>query len=78
MRATASGTTSRRRRSTAGDRAGASRRSSSRRSRRGSFVDHTPYDTTSILKLIETRFGLEPLGPRDAAAADLTAALQLT
>jgi len=41
-------------------------------------VDHTPYDTTSILKLIETRFGLEPLGPRDAAAADLTAALQLT
>ncbi|HEV8020952.1 MAG TPA: alkaline phosphatase family protein [Candidatus Lustribacter sp.] len=41
------------------------------------FVDHTPYDTTSILKLIETRFGLEPLGPRDAAAADLTNALQL-
>ena len=42
------------------------------------FVDHTRYDTTSILKLIETRFGLEPLGPRDAAAADLTAALKLT
>ena len=41
------------------------------------FVDHTPYDTTSILKLIETRFGLEPLGPRDAAAADLTNALSL-
>ncbi len=41
-------------------------------------IDHTFYDTTSILKLIETRFGLEPLGPRDAAAADLTAALQLT
>jgi len=41
------------------------------------FVDHTPYDTTSILKLIETRFGLEPLGPRDAAAADLTNALNL-
>jgi phospholipase C len=40
-------------------------------------IDHTPYDTTSILKLIETRFGLEPLGSRDAAAADLTAALQL-
>lgn len=32
------------------------------------YVDHTPYDTTSILKLIETRFGLEPLGPRDAKA----------
>jgi phospholipase C len=40
-------------------------------------IDHTPYDTTSILKLIETRFGLEPLGPRDAASADLTAALTL-
>ena len=40
-----------------------------------SFVDHTKYDTTSILKLIETRFGLEPLGIRDAAAADMTAAL---
>jgi phospholipase C len=40
-------------------------------------IDHTRYDTTSILKLIETRFGLEPLGPRDAASADLTAALQL-
>ncbi len=41
-------------------------------------VDHTVYDTTSILKLIATRFGLEPLGPRDAAAADLTAALNLS
>jgi phospholipase C len=40
-------------------------------------IDHTPYDATSILKLIETRFGLEPLGPRDAASADLTAALNL-
>jgi phospholipase C len=40
-------------------------------------IDHTSYDTTSILKLIETRFGLEPLGPRDAASADLTAALAL-
>ena len=35
------------------------------------FVDHTVYDTTSILKLIETRYGLVPLGTRDAAAADL-------
>jgi phospholipase C len=41
------------------------------------YVDHTRYDTTSILKLIETRFALAPLGPRDAAAADLTAALNL-
>jgi phospholipase C len=42
------------------------------------FVDHTRYDTTSILRLIALRFGLQPLGPRDAAAADLTASLQLT
>ena len=35
------------------------------------FVDHTVYDTTSILKFIETRWGLEPLGTRDAGAADL-------
>jgi phospholipase C len=41
------------------------------------FVDHTVYDTTSILKLIETRFGLEPLGTRDKAAANLTNALEL-
>jgi phospholipase C len=36
------------------------------------FVDHTVYDTTSILKLIETRYHLAPLGPRDAAAADMS------
>ena len=41
------------------------------------FVDHTQYDTTSILKLIETRYGLEPLATRDAAVADLTNALDL-
>jgi phospholipase C len=41
------------------------------------FVDHTAYDTTSILKLIETRFGLKPLGDRDAGANDLTTALEL-
>jgi phospholipase C len=40
------------------------------------FVDHTVYDTTSILKLIETRWHLSPLGERDANAADLTNALQ--
>ncbi|MDX6644279.1 MAG: hypothetical protein QOK40_6 [Miltoncostaeaceae bacterium] len=38
--------------------------------RRGA-VDHTTYDTTSILALIEKRFGLSPLGRRDARAADL-------
>lgn len=40
------------------------------------FVDHTVYDTTSILKMIETRFSLEPLGERDAAANNLMDALQ--
>jgi acid phosphatase len=41
------------------------------------YIDSTTYDTTSILKLIETRFGLEPLGERDARANDLTNALEL-
>jgi len=36
------------------------------------YVDHTYYDTTSILKLIERRWGLAPLGARDAAANDLS------
>lgn len=36
------------------------------------FVDHTQYDTTSILKFIETRWGLAPLTTRDAAVNDLT------
>jgi len=36
------------------------------------FVDHTLYDTTSILKLIEERYDLQPLGARDATANDLT------
>ena len=36
------------------------------------FVDHTQYDHTSTLKFIETRWGLEPLTTRDAAANDLT------
>jgi phospholipase C len=40
-------------------------------------VDHTHYDTTSILKLIEERWGLAPLGSRDAAAASLANALAL-
>jgi len=36
------------------------------------FVDHTQYDTTSILRFIEHRFDLQPVGSRDAAANDLT------
>jgi phospholipase C len=41
---------------------------------RKSFVDHTQYDTASILKLIETRWSLAPLGDRDAATGDLLTA----
>ena len=40
------------------------------------FVDHTPYDTTSILRLIEARFGLAPLTDADAKANNLLAAFQ--
>jgi phospholipase C len=36
------------------------------------YVDKTPYDTTSILKLITKRFGLEPLPGVRANAGDLT------
>ena len=35
------------------------------------FVDHTVYDTTSILRTLEVRFGLAPLATRDAGVADL-------
>jgi phospholipase C len=44
---------------------------------RKGFVDHTLYDTTSILKFIEWRYGLEPLADRDANANNLIAAFQL-
>jgi phospholipase C len=40
------------------------------------FVDHTSYDTTSILKFITERWGLEPLAGVRAKAGDLTGALQ--
>ncbi|HUL10466.1 MAG TPA: acid phosphatase [Candidatus Acidoferrum sp.] len=40
------------------------------------FVDHTQYDTSSILKLIEKRYGLQPLGTRDASANDMTNAFE--
>ena len=36
------------------------------------FIDHTQYDTTSILKFIETRWNLQPLSTRDAAANNLS------
>lgn len=37
-------------------------------------VDHTVYDTTSILATLEKRFNLPPLTSRDAHAKDMTAA----
>jgi acid phosphatase len=42
------------------------------------FVDHTQYDTTSILKLIEERWRLAPLGTRDAAATGLANAFDFS
>ena len=40
---------------------------------RGDFVvDHTQYDTTSIMATIEHRFGLPPVTSRDAAVNDLS------
>jgi phospholipase C len=39
--------------------------------RRG-YVDKTPYDTTSIIKFITRRFGLEPLPGVRANTGDLT------
>jgi acid phosphatase len=40
---------------------------------RGNFVvDHTQYDTTSILSTIEERYGLAPLSSRDAAVNSLS------
>ena len=42
------------------------------------YVDNTAYDTTSILKFITVRFGLEPLpGVRDKMG-DLSATLDLS
>jgi phospholipase C len=41
-----------------------------------STVDHTQYDTTSAIATIESRFGLAPLGSRDAAVANLAAAVR--
>ncbi len=41
-----------------------------------SGVDHTVYDTTSILATIERSLGLKPLTSRDAQVADLSGALR--
>ncbi len=41
------------------------------------FVDHTPYETLSILSFIEKRWGLNPLGTRDCNANPLENAFDL-
>jgi phospholipase C len=43
---------------------------------RKSAVDHTSYDTTSVLATIEHRWHLAALGTRDGAVNDLGKALQ--
>ncbi|HEY0529703.1 MAG TPA: acid phosphatase [Gemmatimonadaceae bacterium] len=45
---------------------------------RKGYVDHTIYDTTSLLAFIEHRWGLSALGSRDASANDMTAAFDFT
>jgi phospholipase C len=40
------------------------------------YVDHSLYNTTSILKFIENRFDLKPLSSRDAAANGLQGAFE--
>jgi len=47
------------------------------RARRG-YVGHRVYDHTSILKMIEWRFGLKPLTVRDANARNLAEALNFS
>jgi phospholipase C len=42
--------------------------------RRG-HVSHRTYDHTSVLKMIEWRWGLKPLTPRDRAARNMAEAL---
>jgi phospholipase C len=42
------------------------------------YVDHTTYETVSILKFIEERYGLAALATRDARAADLTGAFDFS
>jgi len=41
-----------------------------------SGVDHTVYDTTSILRLIEERYDLQALGSRDKKVRGLEKALE--
>jgi phospholipase C len=41
---------------------------------RKGFVDHTQYDTSAILRLIEDRWNLAPLADRDAKSGNMTTA----
>jgi phospholipase C len=45
---------------------------------RRSFVSHQTFDHTSILKMIEWRWGLKPLTPRDKNARNLATVLDLS
>jgi len=45
---------------------------------RKGFIDHNEYDTTSILKFIETRWNLQPLTDRDARTADMLTAFDFS
>ena len=45
--------------------------------RRG-YVDHTPYDFTSLLRFVEERFGLAPLTARDAQGPNLANSFAIT
>lgn len=42
------------------------------------FVSHTTYEHSSILKFVETRYGLGPLTARDAAASDMLDSFDFT
>ena len=42
------------------------------------FVDHTQYETVSVLALIEKIWNLQPLGTRDAAANPFSNAFDFT
>jgi len=45
---------------------------------RAGYIDHTVNDHTSILKFVETKYGLAPLSTRDAAANDFAEAFDFT
>lgn len=45
---------------------------------RPGYVDHTTYDFTSVLKLMEMQFGVSPLSTRDAEANDLSGSLDMS